>query len=478
MGGHDSIPREVQTEPPDPIKAVPSRPVHTGETRGPLTFAQEARMTRHLERPEGRPAKHENLTRAFALDPGLDTDALRKAAALVVRRQTALRTRFEKVEGTWQQVITATTSPEFFVITEQQDPRARHADRALLDEWAQKPLSRTDGRLLRLVIIKGAERDVLLVSGDHLVVDAWGFATVLRELDGAYAAVAQRRIEPPPNLPYSFLDYARWSRDSLRRGEWDHTIRYWQAQLSGVQDIGTLDLPIAVNLKDRILEVETISLELDESVSARLQALVYRARTTLFVALVAATAAATRIYATSDDLLFVNYFANRLLPGTKDLVGWLATTLFLRVPLSPADSLGSLLSDCRRVVLGAVQHEQLHLAALRPFLPETFTRQPTTANLSVAIADELTLGTRESPLGALHPTPISVLAHSAARGRVSIVMGTSAERFVLTASSERGRFQPGTLQQLLTRTAISLRCLTDNLDISVAKASEQLPAHR
>src|SRR4029077_10434051 len=75
----------------------------------------------------------------------------------------------------------------------------------------------------------------------HIISDGWSMGVLRRELGLLYAAFAQGRPSPLPELAVQYADYAVWQRGWLQGEVLEQQLSYWKRQLSGGS--GALELP-------------------------------------------------------------------------------------------------------------------------------------------------------------------------------------------------------------------------------------------
>src|SRR5207253_1839786 len=97
-------------------------------------------------------------------------------------------------------------------------------------------------RLLRVALLRlAADQHVLVLAMHHIVSDGWSIGVLVREVEALYAAFAQGRPSPLPELPVQYADYAVWQRRWLADGALERQLAYWTRQLAGAP--AALELP-------------------------------------------------------------------------------------------------------------------------------------------------------------------------------------------------------------------------------------------
>src|SRR5690606_6957483 len=67
----------------------------------------------------------------------------------------------------------------------------------------------------------------------HIAGDHWSAGVLVREFAALYAAFAERRPSPLPELPIQYVDFARWQRRWLSGDVLAAELGYWRPRLGG-----------------------------------------------------------------------------------------------------------------------------------------------------------------------------------------------------------------------------------------------------
>ncbi|MFC0106253.1 amino acid adenylation domain-containing protein [Kibdelosporangium aridum] len=203
------------------VGTAPTRTVTNAVGSGPLTPVQHWFLETHTEQPH-----HYAMSVSLELAEDVDEDALRVAVLAVVTHHDALRTRFRKIDGEWQQDIAPVDEHAVFSRVEASE-RADMSDAALA---AQSGMDLQTGRLTRAILFdRGSRPAVLFLAIHHLVVDGVSWRILLDDLDRAYQqAHAGQPVDLGPKST-SFPEWARRLNDHVRGGGLDHELEYWSA---------------------------------------------------------------------------------------------------------------------------------------------------------------------------------------------------------------------------------------------------------
>src|SRR6185436_3408523 len=112
----------------------------------------------------------------------------------------------------------------------------------LTSEDAARPFDLTCGPLLRCVLLRLAEENhVAALTMHHIVSDGWSMGILVREVTVLYAAFAEDRPSPLPELPVQYADFAAWQGSWLHGEALESETSFWRRQLSGLPSL--LELP-------------------------------------------------------------------------------------------------------------------------------------------------------------------------------------------------------------------------------------------
>ncbi|MGH8684576.1 MAG: condensation domain-containing protein, partial [Nitrosospira sp.] len=205
-----------------------------GQSRNILSYAQQRHWFLWQLEPLST-AYH--LSGALHLAGKLDIEALRSSFDALVMRHESLRTVFRaNAEGMAEQIIEAERKLDIPLIDLCGLPSAQRAARAHEEasQVSAAPFDLTQGPLLRVVLIRVAPEEHLLVMVmHHIISDAWSNRIIIDEFAAQYRARVEGEGQAPslPALPIQYADYAAWQRNWLEAEEKDRQLAYWRGQL-------------------------------------------------------------------------------------------------------------------------------------------------------------------------------------------------------------------------------------------------------
>ncbi|WP_375760789.1 amino acid adenylation domain-containing protein [Corallococcus exercitus] len=325
--------------------------------QAPLSFAQE-RMWFLDKWSPGSAAFH--MPTAVRLTGTVDTDALRRALALLVERHDTLRTTFQEREGGAVQIIASTGEVPLEVMDLQGLPaseREAEAQRRVV-ALAQQPFSLEQGPLLRAVLmLLGNGEQVLLVDQHHIVSDGWSMGVLVHELAVLYRACLEGQPSPLKPLPLQYADWAVWQKDWLQGAELERQLTYWKNRLN---PHALLELP-QDKPRPALMSSkgERQVMHLSPALTNALKALGQREGRTLFVTLLSAFNVLLSRYTGQDDIVVGTPIAGRPRAEVEGLIGLFVNMLALRSDLSGKPTFKELLRRVHESTLDAYAHQDI-----------------------------------------------------------------------------------------------------------------------
>lgn len=276
-----------------------------------------------------------------------DVRALRRAIAMVARRHAALRTLFQ-ADGT----VTVTDAEPPIA---EQDLTALPADERaaalaeIRDAEERRPFALDTEHPVRATIVRLDDQTLhLILVLHHIVVDGHSLTVLQHDLLTAYRTGTL--ADPPAEVSDELPDYVR-----------DEQIAYWRDQLAGAPT--SPRLPFAAE-PTRSRAIDHIDFALPAEVATSVRELAVRRRMTPFMVLLSAFTVLLRRYAGTDDVVVGTPIAGRDRPEVKEIVGYLANTVPLRVRTDPGADWPTVLRAVRDTVLDAYDNADLPFATV------------------------------------------------------------------------------------------------------------------
>ncbi|ONI91588.1 hypothetical protein ALI22I_08210 [Saccharothrix sp. ALI-22-I] len=314
-------------------------------TRSSVSYQMDQRLRRDAIEATRRTRR---VVLAWDLTGPLDTDRLRAAITLVLKRHEVLRTKFTVDEGgVPRQDVAATADLDFRVL----DLRSAEADLdAVLADFVAEPFNRVEARLFRASLIrKNDEEWTFALAFDHIVFDAWSHRVLVEELSAHYESVTLP-------LPAQWRDFVAAQRQVVEGEEGQSLRAYWRDTFANSSPIS--DYPLRHSGSDEPTAIMR-SHELTGAESDRAWELIRRSSTTSFV--LAATALNLLLDAATGggDHVIGTSVANRESPAFHGTIGWFAHGMPVRTRWTDGATVDQVLDTTHKAVADALSHSAL-----------------------------------------------------------------------------------------------------------------------
>jgi len=315
-----------------------------------------------------------NISSVVHLRGSVDLERLDGVLRQIVQRHHPLRTRLRRDGGRLIQEV----DPVPLRILRVEDVSAvpedekRQAARAWARAERTRPFHLVEETPFRALLVRRGEgRHDLVTTFHHTAVDATSVDLFMREFLELYDG------RDLPELPVSYGDFSRWSRQVWEGERLEREQLYWRTRLEGAPQ--TLEL--ATDRPRPALQTFTgglLSRALDEEGARRLQALLVEEKATLFMGLLAAFSVSLHLHSGQRDMLLGTPVGGRTRSELLDLVGMFVNQLPLRMKVPRGASFRDLLRGAREVALEGYAHQELPYALLLEAVdpPRDMSRTP------------------------------------------------------------------------------------------------------
>lgn len=304
-----------------------------------------------------------NVPFYFRLHGPLQQAALCSAAAGVLARHDALRTRFVLDDRRLLQVISPAAPPPPVLHM----PGITSGDRQAAAMRRVATLARTrfdlaTGPLCRAELLRiGPGEHVLAWVSHHAVADGWSVGIVFDEICSGY----RRRISGQPPLPVpalQFADVAEWQRASLTPGRLAALIDHWRGQLGDAcGNAVPADFPRPAQ---QAFTGASAPLEFEPGLARAVALLARRGATSVSSVLLAAFAAVLGARGGGSDVIVGVPFAGRSRAELETVIGPLSNALPLRIRLSADPAFADLVGQVSAALSDGEAHQEVPFAAL------------------------------------------------------------------------------------------------------------------
>jgi amino acid adenylation domain-containing protein len=298
---------------------------------------------------------------AARVEGRLDVAILERSLNELVKRHESLRTTFVRGGDRPQQVVAPTlvVVPTMIDLRETPEPsRPAEAERRAREE-ARRPFDLARGPLIRMLLIRLADADHLVVlSLHHIIADAWSLGIVTGELWQLYNASSGSSPPSLGDLPIQYGDFAAWQRAHFQGNTGARDLAYWRDKLRG--PLPMLELPIDHPRGPAATAPSgSRTFDVPSDLQASVHTLARDEGVTLFMVLLAALQGLLFLYTEQEDMLIGCPVSGRDRPETAPLVGFFVSILLLRTNLGGNPTFRALLRRVQQECLDAYAHSEL-----------------------------------------------------------------------------------------------------------------------
>ncbi|GAA0984790.1 hypothetical protein GCM10009555_059170 [Acrocarpospora macrocephala] len=292
-----------------------------------------------------------NLVIAGRLRMDVDLAEIRRRLAAIVARHDAMRMTVAEQDGEPVMRIAASIPVEIpLVDLSRAEPAAaeRLAYQRAYDTGA-RPYRLDQGPLWRVELIRLGEGDhVLVIAAHHIAVDGTSLTLILRELAA---------LEPAPELPVGYADYAQWQREQLAGGGLDADLGYWRERLAGLEP---LELPADRRRPARpTYEGHSLQVLLDPERVRALGEIGRAAGATPYMTVLGLYCVLLHRYTGAADIAVGSFVSGRTEPELHHLVGMFANMVVVRADLGGRPAFRTVLERVRDALIGAMRHQNV-----------------------------------------------------------------------------------------------------------------------
>lgn len=316
-------------------------------TPAPLSYAQERVWLAQLLDPEGTAYQ---MVVAIRIGGPLDGDRMERALRSAWSIHEALRTRVEVHEGRPVQVV----DDGAMGFCKVKDPGGDLAQ--WVAEAQRRPIDLAVEHPFRALLVKlDPESYGLVLTFHHVAIDGVSILTFFDDVGRAYGGT------PLEESVVRYQDFARWEREVV--AEATAELDFWRDYLDGAPLL--LDLPVDRPRPARqTFTGARLVRVVDGPALEALRVLLASERSTLFMGLLAATAAAIHRQSGQRDLVLGTPVTRRVRGELARVVGMFADQLPLRVRVGSGVTLRKLLQDARERAVAAFRHQGVPFSRL------------------------------------------------------------------------------------------------------------------
>jgi Condensation domain len=313
----------------------------------------------------GRALSQRVCASAVRVHGPFQSSLLETSIQAVVHRHESLRTRISEFDGKPRQHVESASTYHLDRVDLSHLPPTDSECTAgrLAQEFLDEKVDLYVGPLFDARLWKLSERDhVLILAIDHIVADAVSYGILCREVWTLYNHAVQGLPSPLPPLLIQFGDYAVWEQRTRVAWIRKHAA-YWTDRFVGAHEMRVPTDNASTEVTK--LTAATMHIPFENTRSAKLREVARREGTLLPLLVLTIYCVVLSHWCKQEDLVipFLLHGRHRR-RELENLIGLLVRSLYLRIPITQAESFSDLLLRVRQEFSSGYSHEGSH------FIPE------------------------------------------------------------------------------------------------------------
>lgn len=339
----------------------------------PMSFGQQGLWHAYRRDPQSTAF---NVFLPTRIRGPLCPEALKQSIHLVAQRHSALRTTFSDANNQLTQLVSQSLEPEFAV----RDMSGASDDQILkeVDREVRRPFGLEQGPLLRVIVLRIASHDWIVVAiTHHIIVDFWSLIVILSELRAIYPQIAAGRRPVLAHAFDNYRDFVNQQQLLLRSDEGKRLSEYWQHTLQGTSTV--LDLPTDFQRPSAFTQrAGSTAIHIRPGVSPRIAQLSSAVRATPFAIVHAALQVLLQRYSRQTSFFVGSPFSGRSHHQFEQTVGFFINMLPVKASVDPEQTFADLVRQTSTRLLETLDHEALPVAEIvqQAAIPRDPSRSP------------------------------------------------------------------------------------------------------
>ncbi|WP_433113691.1 condensation domain-containing protein [Micromonospora sp. CA-246542] len=301
-----------------------------------------------------------NISFGLQFNGRLDVGVLRRAVHDTAARHESLRSTVTIIEEQPMQRVHTEAGIPVTVADLRQLPAELRARRAAeeIRRHVREPFDLTTGPVLRILVVRlSDEVHQVIETMHHSATDQWSYIRLNREILERYRAELEGRSPVLPPLPVQFGDFAAWQRGYFSGERRERHRAFWRKNLAGAPD--RLALPYDASPDTTDHEGAHLYFRLDDEVAAAFIEHSRGRRATLATALLAVYVGLLFAHTGERDIVVGLPSVTRAEPASHNLVGFLLTSVPIRVQLPEHPSPDDILAATTKAAMAVAEQREV-----------------------------------------------------------------------------------------------------------------------
>jgi NRPS condensation-like uncharacterized protein len=222
--------------------------------------------------------------------------------------------------------------------------------------------------LFRVTLVKfSVSHHVLLLSGHHMIFDAWAWGVLINEVSALYGTYLTEAPVPLSPIKIQYSEYVLRQQRWYQSREYEKISQYWCRRLYNLPKV--IDFPTAKSRSvDAGYVVGYVQIELSSQLIDKIQKLIRRDSSTLFVLMLTVVTILLARYSGQSDIAITCPNAGRLKLDYESIIGDFASALISRNKINFNSSFYEIMKQVKENVLDDCGHMPMPFVLLKDLL--------------------------------------------------------------------------------------------------------------
>ena len=299
---------------------------------------------------------------AFRIKGAIDFEMFCKSVKRLIQKHPALRTKFVFEDDKLAQYICDDIdfSVQYVKLTNKID--LHH----IINSQINLAFDFSTHHLFRINFIEAEQNNyIVLFVFHHIIIDAWSFRVLLKDLNNFYQQIKNNLPEDNNNENLNYDQFVKFQQEFVNQSvEGKRQLDYWNQKLTSLtHSYFPCVLETSKDEKEK-LSVGNFALTINHDLTEKLISFVKKNNVSMFVVLLAAYKLLISHYSDSTDVFVISPFANRHKRLFESTVGLFTNFVVLRSELSDLKCGKDLIETVKNVVLEAHSNSSIPFEVL------------------------------------------------------------------------------------------------------------------
>lgn len=304
-----------------------------------------------------------NLALGLHIEGDLNQSNFEKAYSLILKRQDALRTKFDELEDGNVGISISQFEKlplEIIDLSNFDKEIIEQSISAKIFQITKRPYKLNQIPLCYGLLFKiDKKRWRFIFTVHHSIFDGWSWGIFIKELGETYDLLSKNAdVVQPELLPITYSDYAFWQRQRSDNVNLEKSLTFWKKELAAPLPILELpsDRPRSANFS---YEGALEKIRFSDELTTKIKKICKDEDVTIYMFLLTCFQALLYRYTNNTDIIVGCPVANRNRVEFEKIIGFFINMIPIRTPFNPTESFIDLLRRNKNLVLSSFEHQDI-----------------------------------------------------------------------------------------------------------------------